>query len=172
LNDLSFSYYMQLNSPESEQSFKARMDEAGYYAFYTFVGDFREGLRSYSDADIPRFARLLDIGRALFPHPEKFSPSWSGIWDEFDCIFNGKNDALATVPADQRDGEWQVLIDNPYLTQQVVCYPGLVFLEGAYMYGYFQRELKPNENLRLQRITSLLSTHGRKDVSLFPSVGI
>jgi hypothetical protein len=75
---------------------------------------------------------------------------------------------LSCIPAEDRAGEWQVLIDNPYVPQQVVCYPALTFLDAAYMYGYFQRELKPHECLRLQKVTHLLIKNGDKEASILP----
>jgi hypothetical protein len=168
MSELTFHHYMQIAEEESEQTFKSAMEEAGYFAFYKFAEDFRNGLKSYSDADINHYRHKIDRARSLFPTPERFSPSWSVLWEEFEIIFNSKNDALSAIPADSRDGEWQVLIDNPYTHQPVVCYPNLVFLEAAYMYGYFKRDLKPHECLRLQKVAELLLSYGNKEASIFP----
>ncbi len=168
MSELTFHHYMQIARQESGQAFKIAMEASGYFAFYKFAEDFRSGLKSYSDADMTQYRYKLDQARRLFPAPEQFSPSWSGLWEEFDIIFAAKNEALLAIPVSDRNGEWQVLIDNPYTHQQVVCYPSLAFLEAAYMYGYFQRDLKPHECLRLQKVTELLLTHGRKEASIFP----
>ncbi|MFC5531956.1 hypothetical protein [Cohnella yongneupensis] len=169
MSDLSFRYYMQIESPETERLFQEGMNASGYFAFYTFAEQFREGLRHYDEADRESYGRLIRLGRELFPDPSKFSPSFREVWDEFDRIYASKNEALAAIPPSERDGEWQVLIDNPYVTQQVVCYPSLSFLEGSYLYAYFQRELKPNELLRLQKVTHCLSAKGSMEESFFPS---
>ncbi|MCD9021783.1 hypothetical protein [Cohnella silvisoli] len=168
MSELTFHHYMQIAQEESEQAFKSAMEAAGYFSFYKFAEDFRNGLKRYSDADIIHYRYKLIRARALFPTPEQFSPSWSTLWEEFDIIFNYKNEALSAIPPSGRDGEWQVLIDNPYTHQPVVCYPSLAFLEAAYMYGYFQRDLKPHECLRLQKVTELLLAYGRKEASIFP----
>ncbi|MFD0670212.1 hypothetical protein [Cohnella sp. GCM10027633] len=169
MSELSFSYYMQIDSPETERMFRDGMNAAGYFAFYAFAEQFRECLRQYGDEDRSRFGKLLRRGRELFPDPMRFSPSFREIWDEYDRILAAKNEALDAVPPADRAGEWQVLIDNPYHTGQVVCYPGLPFLEASYLYGYFQRELKPNEVLRLQRVTNSLVASGNAEQSFFPS---
>lgn len=169
MSELSFRYYMQLESPETERMFRDDMNTAGYFAFYAFAEQFREGLRHYDDEDRARYGELLWRSRALFPDPMRFSPSFREIWDEYEAIYAAKNEALDSVPQAARDGEWQVLLDNPYVTQQVVCYTGLSFLEAAYLYGYFRRELKPNELLRLQQITHCLTASGSTEQSFFPS---
>ncbi|MBO9599913.1 MAG: hypothetical protein J7559_19090 [Cohnella sp.] len=169
MSQLSFAYYTQIESPETERLFREEMNVSGYFAFYAFAEQFREGLRLYDETQIELYGRLLERSRGLFPEPARFSPSFDELWDEFEGIYRAKNEAIAAIPVSERNGEWQVLIDNPYSTQQVVCYPGLSFIEAAYLYGYFQRELKPNELLRLQRITHCISVRGSKEQSFFPS---
>ncbi|QJD82593.1 hypothetical protein [Cohnella herbarum] len=170
MSESTFQHYMQLDRQEDEQTFGLTLEAAGYFSFYTFIDDFRNGLKKYSDDEAERYRLKLARARQLFPWPERFSPSWSEVWEEFDLILRSKNDVLANIPASRRDGEWQILLDNPYSHQQVVCYPSLPFLEAAYMYGYFQRELKPHECLKLQKVMELMSTNGRKEASIFPDV--
>jgi len=163
-----FHQYMHAEPEELEQTYSEMIDRDGYFSFYRFIEDFREGLKTYSDGDIPLYRRKLSRARELFPQPQRHSPSWSAVWDEFERIFSVKNDVLAGIPLANRNGEWQILIDNPYSHQPVVCYPSLPFLEAAYLYGYFNQELKPNEILRLQKITDLLSATGDKSASMLP----
>lgn len=168
MSELTFNHYMQITRLESEQTFRSTMEASGYFSFYRFVEDFRNGLKGYSDGDIASYRTYLERARKLFPAPGQFSPSWNSLWEEFNLIFISKNAVLSSIPSSAREGEWQVLIDNPHTHQPVVCYPSLAFLEAAYMYGYFQRDLKPHECLRLQKVTELLLTHGRKEASIFP----
>ncbi|WP_256757512.1 hypothetical protein [Cohnella sp. WQ 127256] len=170
MSELTFDHYMQITQEQSELTFKTAIEAAGYFTFYTFIEDFRMGLKTYSDDHQAIYRLKLDHARTLFPTPERFSPSLFAIWDEFDLIFTCKNEVLDKIPASRRDGEWQILLDNPFSHQQVVCYPSLVFLEAAYMYGYFQRELKPNEILRLQKVTELMFTNGLKEASILPEL--
>ncbi|RKP56884.1 hypothetical protein D7Z26_02530 [Cohnella endophytica] len=168
MSELTFNHYMRIELEHLEQTFSKEMESAGYFAFYTFVEDFRNGLKIYSDEEIPLYGNKLARAKELFPRPERFSPSWCEIWDEFSLIYQAKNEALTTIPVQQRDGEWQIIIDNPYSHNPVVCYTALPFLEASYLYGYFQRELKPHEVLRLQRIGEMLQTNGRKEASILP----
>lgn len=166
---LTFGYFAEITAPDAEQSFRDAMRTSGYFAFYNFVEEFRAQLKCYSDAGADHLQACLDRGRRLFPKPGEFSPSWNELWNEFEGIYTAKNEVLSSIPSADRDGEWQVLIDNPFLPQQVVCYPGLQFLDAAYMYGYFQLELKPHECLRLQKVTQLMVTYGNKEASILPS---
>ncbi len=168
MSESAFLHYMRTESEELEQTYSERIAQEGYFSFYRFIEDFRTELKTYGDDRIATIGRKLSRARELFPEPQRFSPSWNAVWDEFELIFVIKNDVLAAIPLTGRDGEWQILLDNPYSHQQVVCYPGLSFLEAAYLYGYFQRELKPNEVLRLQKVSNLLSVNGSKSASLLP----
>lgn len=166
---LTFAHFAEITEPEAEQSFRDAMTTSGYFAFYNFVEEFRSHLKSYSDTDAAHLRICLDRGRRLFPKPGEFSPSWNALWDELEGIYTAKNEVLSSVPAADRDGEWQVLIDNPFLPEQVVCYPSLPFLDAAYMYGYFQLELNPHECLRLQKVVQLMVAYGNKEASILPS---
>jgi hypothetical protein len=167
---LSFHTYRLLTTLTERDAFREDMHGQGYYAFYAFVEEFRSSLKSYAEEEMEVMGSLLARGRADFPNPARFSPSWDKLWDEFEQVYRAKNQVLSSVATDERSGEWQVLLDNPYLPQQVVCYPNLAFVEAAYMYAYFQKDLKPNEILRLQKVTRILRTSGSKEVSIFPDV--
>lgn len=166
--DLSFSKFRECRTSSERAVFQKEMAFAGYYAFYGFVEEFRDALKAYADDGIAEMGSLLANARDCFPSPGRFSPSWDKLWDEFDGLYRAKNETLAEIPNMERDGEWQVLLDNPYSTQPVVCYPGLAFPEAVYMYAYFQKDLKPNEFLRLQKVAQRMVTTGRKEATIFP----
>lgn len=166
--DLSFHAYRSLSASAQRNEFRAAMESEGYYAFFAFVEEFKETLKQYGDAEIEEIGKLLRNGRADFPAPGRFSPSWEHLWQELDGIYAAKNETLAQIPASEREGEWQVLIDNPYSSGQVVCYPGLTFTDASYLFAYFQKDLKPNEFLRLQKVSHIMVKTGRKEASILP----
>jgi len=168
MTELSLRNYRSIGSDASREPFRAAMESGGYYAFYGFIEDLRTWLKQYGEDEKEEVGALLRRCRADFPDLTRYSPSWARIWEEFMSIHEAKNEAMAQVPLSERDGEWQVLIDNPYTPQQVVCYPGLDFVHAAYLYAYFQLELKPNEYLRLQKVTNAAVTTGRKEASILP----
>ena len=90
----------------------------------------------------------------------EISPSWTYFWDEIAQMSTTKEGLFKQVPASDRDGEWQVIIDNPFSHDNVACYPQLSFLEGSYLYCYFFLNLKKNEYVRLQKIVTAVQTHG------------
>jgi len=156
--DLSFRRFRELDGDAELRAFREGMERAGYSAFYAFVSDFREAIKSYTDDEATAMTDLIRLARQLFPSPERFSPAWENLWGELEGICAAKNGALAAIPPSARDGEWQVLIDNPYVSQPVVCYPGLALLDATYLFGYFRQDLAPNERLRLQRVTDVWDT--------------
>ncbi|MFC5700077.1 hypothetical protein ACFPVX_02175 [Cohnella faecalis] len=166
---LNFDRFRELSALEEGQEFREKMESAGYSSFYSFVEQFRRELQAYTDHSAAGVLLLIDRGRRLFPEPGRFSPSWDALWDELESVCMAKNETLAAIAPSEREGEWQVLIDNPYLPQQVVCYPALAFVDAVYLYAYFLRDLKPNEHLRLQKITPFLVRTGNRHASVFPT---
>lgn len=168
MSDISLSTYRTLTSNEQRAAFRHAMEAKGYSAFFPFVEDMRNVLKNYDESDQQAIGQLLQRSRADFPEPHRYSPSWAGLWNEFDHLYAAKNDVMRDIPVPEREGEWQVLIDNPYLPHQVVCYPALTFVDAAYTYAYFQKDLKPNEMLRLQKVSHVLVTNGRREASMLP----
>ncbi|WP_281887427.1 hypothetical protein [Paenibacillus sp. YYML68] len=155
-----FTVFETLSSKEELEQFRVKMSEGGFTPFRLFLERFRDWLKSYEDAGCERTSELLRTARELFPEPGAFSPSWASIWDEFESICFHKQTVFEAIPASEREGEWQVLIDNPYTNSELVCYPSLSFIEGAYMYAYFRTDLKQNEYIRLQKIQNVIMAFG------------
>ena len=89
---------------------------------------------------------------SVFPEPSQYSPSFQFVWNELHTIFENKLQILHTVPIEEREGEWQILSDNPHTHREILCIPELNFLEAAYYYGYYRVDLKRNEYIRLQKV--------------------
>jgi hypothetical protein len=156
-----FEQFASAASVETQALVREAVASLGYPAFYQIVEGFTGKMKSFADADTAEVEALLARGRTLFPEPVRFSPSWEKLWDELEQVARFKKEALASVPVSERDGEWQVIMDNPYSNQEVVCYPALTFMEGAYLYGYFRQQLEKNEYIRLQKVQTLLMSYGR-----------
>lgn len=140
--------------------FQEFVRNAGFTAFRMFIDGFRDRLKTYEDAETGEIRRLLETAKRLFPEPREFSPSWDRIWEEYEHIVTYKQTVLETIPEADREGEWQILLDNPYTNADLVCYPNLSFMEGAYMYAYFRVDLKNNEYIRLQKIQNIIMAFG------------
>jgi len=156
----SFARFREL-APDREAAFGDELRAGGFAAVRVFLEDFRSFLRQYDEPQQEEAERLLMRVRAVLPEPGRISPSWARIWDEFASIVAFKRDVFRRILPDSRDGEWQVLIDNPYTNGQIAVYPALTFLEAAYMYAYFRTDLEPNEVIRMQRISTVLYDTGR-----------
>ena len=134
--------------------------QGGYSAVFRFVEQFRERIKTFGDEEIEKMQQLITKGETFLPEPGAVSPSWQDLWEHFRLVTDYKINALKTIPASERDGEWQVLLDNPYTHQDIVCYPGLTFAEAAYLYGYFRSDLKKNEYIRMQKVQNLIMEFG------------
>jgi hypothetical protein len=151
----------QLAITETErQVFKEKIDAAGYHLFSRFIDGFREAIKSYTDEQQGSIQQWIDTASELFPTPIQFSPHWQSIWDDFTQTVYHKNRMLQQFSPAEREGEWQIVMDNPFTNQEIVCYPGLDFIDAAYLFGYFRPELKENEYIRLQRVVNRVVEKG------------
>ncbi|GIQ67717.1 hypothetical protein DUZ99_11635 [Xylanibacillus composti] len=130
----------------------------GYTLFYEWLESFKDKIKHYEEAEAEHISRLLKLAEEVIPNPGLISPSWSHIWEQLQRMIAAKNEVLKQVPQTERNGEWQVILDNPYSNDPIVCYPHLSFMEGAYLYGYFRADLLKNEYVRLQKIMTLIQS--------------
>jgi hypothetical protein len=155
-----FLQFKEATTQNDTNEFTKQITHGGYSLFSKFIDGFREQIRIYDDVDQQLMVELVERARTLFPAPIQFSPHWQSIWDEFQNIVHYKNSIFQRIPSLEREGEWQVILDNPFTNQEVVCYPALPFIEAAYLYGYFRPELKENEYVRIQKVVNRIVEFG------------
>jgi hypothetical protein len=151
-----FLQFADAHTIEQQQVFQQEMLKNGFSSFYKFLEGFKDLLKNFHDEEIQKVENLLHLARQLFPNPSQMSPSWDRVWHEFEEIIQIKQRVLAQIKKDDRPGEWQIVMDNPFTSQEVVCYPSLAFIEAAYLYAYFFPQLEKNEYLRLQKVQTLI----------------
>lgn len=148
----------------SEQLTQLR--EAVQYHGYSFFRSILEGLKdkikSFNDDEAQHVIQLLDKAKQCFPKPARISPAWQYIWEELEQVVNYKYELMQQVPIKEREGVWQIVMDNPYTNQEVVCYPNLTFLDAAYLYGYFRPQLVYNEYIEVQKVQSIVTQFGER----------
>ncbi|MCZ8515995.1 hypothetical protein O9H85_27060 [Paenibacillus filicis] len=155
-----FAQFEQALTDEQLSEFQQRIRKEGFTGFRLFLEGFRERMKAFEDRDLEPMEALIERAKQLFPEPSDFSPSWVKIWDDFEQMISYKRLVFETIGPAEREGEWQIIIDNPYTHQEIVCYPGLSFLEGAFLYAYFRTDLKQNEYIRLQKIQNVIMAFG------------
>jgi len=158
--DGMFARFREL-APDREAAFGEELRAGGFAAVRVFLEDFRNYLREYDEPLQEEAERLIGRGRTVLPEPGRISPAWARVWNEFESFAAYKLDVFRRIPRGEREGEWQVLLDNPYTNGQITVYPSLTFLEAAYLYAYFRTGLEPNEFIRMQRISTVLTDTGR-----------
>ncbi|HZG56828.1 hypothetical protein [Paenibacillus sp.] len=156
----STNFYQWMGEANRRDELKETVDKAGYDAFRVLVDQFEQALKEVDDGSFEAFEERLAWCRGAFPEPARFSPAWQIVWDELGEKARWKRYAFETVPASERDGDWQILMDNPFTNNEVVCYPKLSFIEAAYLFGYFKPTLEKNEYLRMQKVVTALELTG------------
>jgi hypothetical protein len=139
---------------------KAFVEKEGYSAFRKLIEEFKDAVKLAEEGQFDEVASRIEIAERLFPEPADFSPTWQKVWRELRDMLHWKAYAYKSIPVSGRSGEWQILMDNPFTNQEVVCYPGLSFHEAAYLFGYFRPTMVQNEYIRMQRVETLLTENG------------
>jgi len=156
-----FAEFRSLTLPGEAAEFGKGLAAEGFTEVRRFLDEFRDYLRNFTDSQAGTAKFLVAQGRRAIPVPGRISPSWTDVWDEYDRIASYKCEAMACIPPLSRNGEWQVLLDNPHSNGNIAVYPGLKFMEAAYLYAYFRTRLEPSEYIRLQRIDTVIMNTGR-----------
>lgn len=162
MNKIAHTWYERLidGRPEDLSALREEISRVGYSAFRNLLEELRIKLVEADEPQLKELERRLHVARQAVPEPGKLSPSWETIWDDYAKYIRYKAEVFRAIPPEDRDGEWQVIMDNPYTTEPVACYPGLAFVEAAYLYAYFRKGLAKNEHLRLQKVTNCLTATG------------
>lgn len=167
-DEAHFQQLIGLQTDADILSFGQQLRDEGFTALRRFLDDFRDYLRQYEDEACEEADELMRRARLAVPEPGRTSPSWTYIWTEFEGIIRTKRDVFQSIPSNQRDGEWQVLLDNPYSNQNIAVYPGLTFIEAVYMFAYFRTGLANNEYIRLQKIATVMTFTGAERDGIEP----
>lgn len=157
----STDYYRLLGAEQGRAALKETVERQGYDAFRLLVDRLEQELKAVDESGFDALSERLAAGRRLFPEPVRFSPAWQRVWEDLSAKLRWKRYAFECVPAGEREGEWQIVMDNPFTNHEVICYPTLSFVEAAYLFGYFKPSLENNEYLRLQKIVNTVVVTGR-----------
>ncbi|TLS50249.1 hypothetical protein FE782_21525 [Paenibacillus antri] len=154
------NYYEWLGMADRQEELRETVERIGYDAFRVLVDQLEKALKEVEEGGFDDYAARLAAGERLFPEPSRFSPTWQVVWAELGEKLRWKRYAYEAVSSADREGEWQIVMDNPFTNNEVVCYPTLSFIEAAYLFGYFKPTLEKNEYLRLQKVVNALQLTG------------
>src|SRR5690554_4161007 len=125
MKESPFELFLKAETEQQTIELQDLMNKGGYSVFYIFLESFKKHIQLFRDDDAELMKALVARGRAMLPNPGAMSPSWTYIWDKLDNMISYKLRVLLAVAQDDRNGDWQVLIDNPSTNREVACYPGL-----------------------------------------------
>src|SRR5690349_15040200 len=89
----------------------------GYSAFSDLLDGLKRLMAEAQEEQALRLEELVLKGRKMIPDPGAISPSWETIWEDFDRYIAYKLEAMARVAASDREGEWQIVMNNPYTNE-------------------------------------------------------
>jgi len=147
-------------TPAEREAVAARLLTGGYSVVYRLVDALRERIRAFADGEADGVLALIGKAKAVLPEPGNVSPAWQNVWNKLENMVRYKQQALETVPPEHRDGEWQVLVDNPFENRETACYPGMTFDDAVFVYAKLRPELVENEVIRLQKVVTHLTVTG------------
>lgn len=153
-------YIGLLAQADRHRELQAMVTEAGYDAFRVLADQFEAMLKHVGEEGFADLAERIAAAERLFPEPARFSPAWQKIWQELRAKLRWTRHVYETIPAAGRDGEWQIILDNPFTNNEIACYPALSFAEAAYLFGYFKPGLEKNEYIRLQKVITAIEMTG------------
>ncbi len=160
MNRTIFEQFVAAATEEEHNEIRSQLKQGGYSLFSQLLEGLKAHLIVCDETMIEQAERLIAKGRQIVPQPIVISPSWEKVWGEMDRLIFHKSEALRSIPVADRDGEWQIIMDNPYTNEGITCYPALTFSDAAYLYAYFRKDLRKNEYIRLQKIMNVVMTHG------------
>lgn len=157
-----YEQFKQAVNNEQLAQLQDAVQHQGYAFFRSILEGLKEHIKAFTDEDVQHVTQLLTKAKQCFPEPARISPSWQYIWDELDQIVKYKHLLMQQVPPEAREGVWQIVMDNPYTNQEVVCYPNLTFLDAAYLYGYFRPQIVYNEYIEVQKVQAIMTQFGER----------
>jgi hypothetical protein len=160
MNGTIFEKFEVASTIEEYNELRTMFEHGGYSLFSKLLEGLKEFLVTCDEAKLEQAKQLIAKGREIVPQPVAISPSWEKVWGEMDRLIFHKGEALRGIPLAQREGEWQIIMDNPFTNEGISCYPALSFSDAAYLYAYFRKDLRKNEYIRLQKIINVVMSHG------------
>lgn len=155
-----FEQFIEITTDEQKIQFKNSIEEAGFSAFNQLIQSIYNNLKLMEEKEFKQLKIWLELGRELFPDLVSVSPSWENTWRDTFKIYQIKVDLYKEIPEEERNGEWQVLFDNPFSTEEIVCNPNKTFAEATYLMAKYQLGIKKTEIVKLQKVTTVIIRKG------------
>ena len=156
-----FEDFKKLTTEEEKNEFAQIVNKTGFSAINDLTRSFHDELKKIEENEFELMRGWIELGKKLLPDLLRFSPNWEYFWDETMQTLENKANYYQEIPAEERDGEWQVLFDNPFSTDGIVCHPEKSFTEAAYLAAKYLLHLKKAEIVKLQKVTHTIMKRGK-----------
>ncbi len=155
-----FESFIRISSPSEELAFKDSIEDVGFSAVNQWIHSLHNTLKKMDEKEFVQVKQWLELGKGLLPNLKSFSPSWEETWNDLFHIYHLKVDFYSKISMEERNGEWQVLYDNHFSTDGIVCHSNNSFAEATYLAAKYQLHLKKAEYVKLQKVVTSIVSKG------------
>ena len=154
------TFYERFLTTTNEEQLAQEIKSLSYKDIYDWITRLTNELEIASEGEFARLEELIQNAATILPDPQSYSPSWDGIWTELQAILEIKQQVFKKIPPQERDGEWQLLFDNPFSTEGMVNHVNLTFDKAAYMFAKYRKDLAKLEYVSLQKVQRFITENG------------
>lgn len=161
-----YTAFKNVHSPEEKQELVKEIEAQGYALMNEWIKRLDIDLQLADEGHLDQIGKELLTAQELWPNPEKFSPLWDNKWEDLLSILAIKKQVYQEVPASEREGEWQILFDNPFSTEGTVIHVKLSFPTAAYQYAKYRHGLHKHEYVTIQKAHRYITEYGEQNSAL------
>jgi len=155
-----FDEFKNVTTDDEKKSFQQAVEQSGFSAMNEMTRSFHTELKKMDRQGFESMKDWIELGKELFPDLIRFSPTWEYFWKEVTQLYQYKVEYYELVSEEEQEGEWQVLFDNPFSTEGIVCNPNKNFAEATYLAAKYQLSFKKAEILKLQKVAHTIIKNG------------
>lgn len=155
-----FRSFINISSDAEKVAFKKEIEGTGFSALNQFINSLYDKVKNMDEKEFKEVKNWLELSKELLPDLSLYSPAWQDTWKELFYLYDTKVEIYSAVSNEERKGEWQVLFDNPFSTEQIVCHTNKTFTDAAYLTAKYQFKLRRAEYIKLQKVISVITKKG------------
>jgi hypothetical protein len=161
-----YRQFINADTHQQKEELTGILKSQGYSFINEWIIQLEKEIKWLEEKDLSRLQELLRKAEDILPEPEQHSPLWRNLWREIKLILIYKMRVFVKVEESERDGEWQVILENPASNEGLTTHAHLTFSEAAYLYAKFRKDLAVKEHISLQRVKTFIAENGHLGPSL------
>lgn len=164
--DHFYTAFKNAHSGEDKQELVKEIENQGYTLINEWIKRLDLDLQQADEDQLKEVEKDIQTAQEVLPNPDKYSPLWVNAWKDLIAILSIKKKVFEQIPAGEREGEWQILFDNPYSTDGTVIHLKLSFPIAAYHYAKYRNGLHKHEYVTIQKAHRYITEYGEQNSAL------